>query len=75
MDFAHDVHDWLGGYPYESISAEAVERPMSEMGLIPERCFLRPPGLGLFGSGCNEYCYRKIDRVRSGGILKEANAF
>src|SRR5262245_16464758 len=21
MDFAHDVHDWLGGYPYESIAA------------------------------------------------------
>jgi SAM-dependent methyltransferase len=21
MDFAHDVHDWLGGYPYESIGS------------------------------------------------------
>src|SRR5574337_527310 len=24
MDFYHDVHDWLGGYPYESISSHEV---------------------------------------------------
>ena len=23
MDFFHDVHDWLGGYPYESIFLNA----------------------------------------------------
>ena len=22
MDFYHDVHDWMGGYPYESISPD-----------------------------------------------------
>src|SRR6185312_67209 len=24
MDFEHDVHDWLGGYPYESITPAEV---------------------------------------------------
>src|SRR5262245_4939044 len=59
MDFAHDVHDWMGGYPYESITADEVDRMMRELGFAPERSFTRPMSLGLFGSGCDEYVYRR----------------
>src|SRR6266545_2128449 len=32
MDFAHDVHDWMGGYPYESILAPEVDALMRPLG-------------------------------------------
>lgn len=58
MDFYHDVHDWMGGWPYESISPRQVEKFMGTLGMREERAFayrhLRP---GLFGSGCDEYVY------------------
>jgi 2-polyprenyl-6-hydroxyphenyl methylase/3-demethylubiquinone-9 3-methyltransferase len=60
MEFAHDVRDWLGGYPYETIAPEEVERLMRELGLSEVRRFARARrSLGLFGSGCDEYVYRK----------------
>lgn len=68
MDFFHDVHDWLGGYPYESISPDEVEKLMQPMGLSLTRRFVRDwfgAQLGLFGSGCDEYVYCRPD-VNSG---------
>jgi len=32
MDYYHDVHDWMGGYPYESSSADEVDALMSALG-------------------------------------------
>ena len=60
MDFAHDVHDWLGGYPYESISGPEVEARMQRLGFTPVRSTATPTTIGLFGSGCDEYVYRRI---------------
>jgi 2-polyprenyl-6-hydroxyphenyl methylase/3-demethylubiquinone-9 3-methyltransferase len=60
MDFAHDVHDWMGGYPYESISAPEVEIIMRRLGLEHVRSFTTPVTVGLFGSGCDEYVYRRV---------------
>jgi len=60
MDFSHDVHDWLGGYPYESIAADEVGRVMAELGFAHVQSFTGPLSLGLFGSGCNEYVYRRV---------------
>jgi 2-polyprenyl-6-hydroxyphenyl methylase/3-demethylubiquinone-9 3-methyltransferase len=59
MDFNHDVHDWMGGWPYESISAEQVEKFMRTLGMKQKRAFLTPKKkpLGVFGSGCDEYIY------------------
>ncbi len=58
MDFYHDVHDWLGGWPYESISASGVERFMGQIGMREIRSFARSRRkMGLFGSGCDEYVY------------------
>jgi SAM-dependent methyltransferase len=59
MDFLHDVHDWLGGYPYESISPAEVDDRMRRLGFEHVRSFTQVPSLGLFGSGCDEYVYRR----------------
>ena len=59
MDFAHDVHDWLGGYPYESISPDEVAGLLSRFGFQQIRTKLHHGTIGLFGSGCNEYVYRR----------------
>lgn len=60
MDYWHDLHDWLGGYPYESILADEVDVLMRRLGFTAEKVFARPLELGLFGSGCDEYVYRKL---------------
>lgn len=61
MDFQHDVHDWLGGYPYETIAPTDVANLMQELGLSEVRRFARTKrGLGLLGTGCDEYVYRKL---------------
>lgn len=63
MDFSHDLHDWMGGYPYESTSPGEFDQLMTGLGFRPERRFLMPDSfplrLGLFGSGNDEYVYRK----------------
>lgn len=63
MDFHHDVRDWLGGWPYESISATAVHHLMTSLGFVQKRFFGKPGlGIGLLGIGCNEYvCTRRQD--------------
>jgi 2-polyprenyl-6-hydroxyphenyl methylase/3-demethylubiquinone-9 3-methyltransferase len=61
MEFGHDVHDWMGGYPYESISAPEVETFMRRIGFAHVRSFTSPLTIGLFGSGCDEYVYRRMD--------------
>jgi hypothetical protein len=58
MDFYHDVHDWLGGYPYESALAPEVDDKLTGLGFKAERVFARPISIGIFCSGCDEYVYR-----------------
>jgi len=60
MDFIHDVHDWLGGYPYESITLADVEAELKKLGFESVHNNVHPPSLGLFGSGCDEYVYRRL---------------
>jgi 2-polyprenyl-6-hydroxyphenyl methylase/3-demethylubiquinone-9 3-methyltransferase len=59
MDFLHDVHDWMGGYPYESITPAALDDHMRKLGFEHVRSFTQALSLGLFGSGCDEYVYRR----------------
>lgn len=64
MLFEQDMHDWLGGWPYESISPIGVERAMSRLGLQKLREFAKGGYfLGIrwteFGSGCDEYVYAR----------------
>jgi 2-polyprenyl-6-hydroxyphenyl methylase/3-demethylubiquinone-9 3-methyltransferase len=59
MDFEHDVHDWMGGFPYESITPGETADRMARLGLVHVRSFTQPYSTGFFGSGCDEYVYRK----------------
>lgn len=58
MDWHHDVHDWLGGYPYESATADTVKSHMMQLGFHVVRSFERPAGFGLFGTGCDEFVFQ-----------------
>ena len=64
MDFYHDVHDWMGGWPYESISPDKVKLLMngldfSEVRSLVSRSRLLGRYSGIFGSGCDEHVYRR----------------
>jgi 2-polyprenyl-6-hydroxyphenyl methylase/3-demethylubiquinone-9 3-methyltransferase len=60
MEFYTDVHDWLGGWPYESTSPAEVDRWMTQMGLYKVRAFaVGGTKTGLLGSGCDEYVYAR----------------
>jgi 2-polyprenyl-3-methyl-5-hydroxy-6-metoxy-1,4-benzoquinol methylase len=60
MNFSHDVHDWLGGFPYETAAATEIHDRVCGMGFTEERSFRLPKTLGLFGSGCHEFVFQKI---------------
>jgi SAM-dependent methyltransferase len=60
MEYMTDVRDWLGGYPYESISKAEMLAMASTLGFEFVRGEVREnPGTGLLGSGCDEYVFRK----------------
>ena len=62
MDLGHDLHDWLGGYPYESTDKAEVAEFLRARGF--ELVFEKPVKIhlgGVFGSGCSEYVYRWVD--------------
>lgn len=62
MDYYNDVHDWLGGYPYQSITPSECRTFFSKLGFTLEREFIGPTGRflpGLLGSSCDEYVFRK----------------
>jgi 2-polyprenyl-6-hydroxyphenyl methylase/3-demethylubiquinone-9 3-methyltransferase len=60
MDYDHDVHDWLGGYPYESVSPRQAETFCRELGFVPLRTFaLNRTPVGIFGSGNDEYVWQR----------------
>jgi 2-polyprenyl-3-methyl-5-hydroxy-6-metoxy-1,4-benzoquinol methylase len=60
MNFSHDVHDWMGGYPYETASADELHDRICAMGFTEERSFRIPPSSGIFGSGCHEFVFRRV---------------
>lgn len=63
MSWHHDVHDWLGGYPYESASPAEVREALAALGFDLEAVHeARPPLAGLFGSACDEYVARRHPR-------------
>lgn len=56
MDWQHDVHDWLGGYPYQSTDPNEVASFLAARGFAMERVFEHAPvAFGIFGSHCDEY--------------------
>lgn len=56
MNWSHDVHDWLGGYPYESVTPQEVSAVLTGLGFDAVRTFEKPAAAkGLFGSHCDEF--------------------
>jgi len=65
MRYWNNVHDWLGGYPYESAAPSVVESFVSNLGFDRIRALDTTPSLGMFGSGCAQYLFRKGTPSRS----------
>jgi 2-polyprenyl-3-methyl-5-hydroxy-6-metoxy-1,4-benzoquinol methylase len=59
MSFSHDAHDWLGGYPYQTASAEDIRLHFAKLGLKETRAFPLPKTVGLFGSGCHQFVFTR----------------
>lgn len=62
MSYWHDIHDWLGGYPYESCTPAEVTAHVGALGFTPVRQANIETGIdriGMFGTGCAEYVFRK----------------
>lgn len=60
MDWPHDVHDWLGGYPYELTDPAQVRAFLEAHNFALERQFEhQAAALGMFGSHCDEYVARR----------------
>lgn len=59
MDFYHDVRDWIGGYPYESIAPGPLKAFLAEQGFECVKAIAKRRS-GLFGSGCDEYVFRRV---------------
>jgi 2-polyprenyl-6-hydroxyphenyl methylase/3-demethylubiquinone-9 3-methyltransferase len=57
MSFWHDVIDWVGGYPYEYATAEAVIRFVEPRGFRLER--MLPAQVP---TGCNEFVFMRVPR-------------
>lgn len=63
MDFYNDVHDWLGGYPYQSISPAECHALLAKLGFVVAHEFVKKPRRyfpGLLGSGCDEFGFRRM---------------
>lgn len=66
MDSLFDVHDWLGGFPYESCNKEEVSAFLSSRGFTPVLEKPVPVRVGgLLGSGCSEYVYRRTGEAKT----------
>jgi 2-polyprenyl-6-hydroxyphenyl methylase/3-demethylubiquinone-9 3-methyltransferase len=60
MSWHHDVHDWLGGYPYESVLPPEVKTHLEADGFAVTKVKeTAAPMAGLFGTGCDEFLARR----------------
>lgn len=59
MQVKYDMHDWLGGYPYESASPTEVRSFLGGLGLVERAAFIRC-GSPLV-PGCDEYRFARIN--------------
>lgn len=59
MSWIHDIRDWVGGYPYESVDSEELVRYVERRGFRLERSYDTVPRTGLFGTSCGEWTFRR----------------
>ncbi len=60
MDYYRDIDDWLGGYPYESITPKECRSALGELGfsLVTERASTQGVAIAM-SSGCDEWVFRR----------------
>jgi SAM-dependent methyltransferase len=51
----HDLKDWIGGYPFEVASPDAIIMPMQREGFVLRNLVCRTTG-----HGCNEYVFQRV---------------
>ena len=59
MNFHTDVHDWIGGYPYQSATPEEILSFMNQLDFKPIKYPETKICFGFFGTGCVEYVFQK----------------
>jgi 2-polyprenyl-6-hydroxyphenyl methylase/3-demethylubiquinone-9 3-methyltransferase len=59
MNFFTDVHDWLGGYPYESASPEEIISFFGGLGFDLQFDGRLPESVGIFGTGVAQFSFAK----------------
>lgn len=59
MNFLVDIRDWLGGYPFETIQDSNLIEILRSLGFELEKAKIGKANLGIFGSGCDEFVFRK----------------
>jgi hypothetical protein len=59
----NDIHDWLGGYPYESADADFIRGFVTRIDLSLIRENVKPPGSGRFGTRCDEFVFRRTGAI------------
>ena len=59
MNFHTDIHDWLGGYPYESAEPAEIKARIEPLGFVSVREYPLPKRFGLFGTGCCEFVFQR----------------
>ena len=60
MNWEHDVHDWLGGYPYESVTPDEISAFLNAQGFTMVRSYTKPAHIaGLLGTHCDEFVARR----------------
>lgn len=65
MDFEHDVHDWMGGYPYETVAPDEVREFLEPLGFDSVMMPTFKLRTGLLGSGCDEFVLRRVEPRRN----------
>jgi 2-polyprenyl-6-hydroxyphenyl methylase/3-demethylubiquinone-9 3-methyltransferase len=58
MDRDRDVHDWLGGYPYESITPRDLKAFVSRHGFTLVKQTIKSEGIHI-SHGCDEFLFRR----------------
>jgi 2-polyprenyl-3-methyl-5-hydroxy-6-metoxy-1,4-benzoquinol methylase len=59
MDYERDVDDWLGGYPYDSITPRELKAIVTARGFTLARQVIKSEGMHLT-PGCDEYVFRRV---------------
>jgi len=58
MSYWYDLHDWIGGYPFEVAKPEVVFDFFRQRGFVLEKLTTVAGG-----SGCNEFAFRRLTRA------------